>query len=47
MQLGLDALNMPRPKPAIKSKSLQFVSKRLSFASTIDYVARKGYTCGS
>jgi hypothetical protein len=45
MQLGLDALKKPRPKPAIKS--LQSVSKRLSFASTIDYVACKGYTCGS
>jgi hypothetical protein len=45
MQLGLDTLKKPCPKPAIKS--LQSVSKRLSFASTIDYVACKGYTCGN
>jgi hypothetical protein len=45
MQLGLDALKKPRPKPA--TKSLQSISKKLSFASTIDYVACKGYTCGS
>jgi hypothetical protein len=43
MQLGLNALKKPRPKPAIKS--LHSVNKRLSFATTIDYVACKGYTC--
>jgi hypothetical protein len=45
MQLGLNASKNPCPKPAIKS--LQSVSKRLYFASTIDYVACKGYTCGN
>jgi hypothetical protein len=45
MQLGLSAMKKPRPKSAINS--LHSVSKRLSFATTIDYVACKGYTCGN
>ncbi|KAM0893140.1 hypothetical protein ACQ4PT_025312 [Festuca glaucescens] len=40
-KLGMDALNLPAPKPALKHNSS--INKKLVFAETIHYEARKGY----
>jgi hypothetical protein len=39
---GVNALKLAKPKSAIKKSYA--VKKKLTFASTLDYVARKGYT---
>jgi hypothetical protein len=45
MQMGLTALRIAKPKPAIKfaGKLDTLVKKKLSFASKLDYTACKGY----
>ncbi|KAM0889518.1 hypothetical protein ACQ4PT_027648 [Festuca glaucescens] len=40
-KVGMDALNLPAPKPALKHNSS--INKKLVFAETIHYEARKGY----
>jgi hypothetical protein len=42
---GVNALKLAKPKSAIKKSYA--VKKKLTFASTLDYVARKGYTSDS
>jgi hypothetical protein len=44
-KLGMDALNLPTPKPSLKHTAT--INKRLGFAEEIHYEARKGYAAGN
>jgi hypothetical protein len=45
IKLGMNALNLPAPKPALKHTAL--INKKLVFAEKIQYEAKKGYAAES